>query len=305
MLLQKQRFILYAFLMILCSFICGCTNTVDFDLDGHKPAIVLNSLLNTDSVAYARLSWMNKPEAVPQNTHFWFFAEIKDAEVSLYENGNFIEHLTPVEIGDTTYVSNLYYKGSYALRQGQAYRLVATLLDGQQVAAQGSTPSQPSFSADRVTLVNSPSDPGSQEIRIPLHLDDPAGEHNYYRIRLITAYPNRWFGPITWIGPGKQETTYLFADEFRPQLFIDDELFDGQSVELIIRCKNLNGSDRRLEITALTQESYRYLSSKAYAQELADDFLTEPVPVFSNVAGGLGFVGGVAVREQPIEVDAP
>ena len=298
--LQKQLLAFSTFLMTLFGVLNGCTDTIDFDFGEPKPTVVLNSLLNTDSVPYARLTWLNHPGAVSYGSLFWSFAEINDAEVSLYENGTFIEQLTPVIMGDTTYLSNLYYKGSHALRQGQTYRLVATLPGGQSVAAQGTTPAPPSFTVGNATRVHSSSDPGKQEIQIPLRLDDPAGERNFYRIRLIAQRPSKWSRDITWIGPGKQESNYLFANEFRPQIFIDDELFDGQSVELIIRCENLNGSDRLLEITALTEESYRYLSSKAYAQERGDDFLTEPIPVLSNITDGVGFVGGVAVREQPV-----
>lgn len=58
-----------------------------------------------------------------------------------------------------------------------------------------------------------------------------------------------------------------------------------------------------MEVTALTRESFRYLRNNAFANESVNNVITEPIPVFTNVMNGLGFVGGVAVREQPIEVD--
>src|SRR5690606_8814076 len=105
-----------------------------------------------------------------------------------------------------------------------------------------------------------------------------------------------------WIGPGKQGTSF-FEDEFEQQVFIDDALFNGQSVQLVLRCENLLKDNSHIEVTALTQESYRYLRNNAFANESVDNILTDPIPILTNVTNGLGFVGGVAVREQPIEVD--
>jgi len=301
MIFQKKQILLYTLVFALYGFISGCTDTIDFYQGERRSAIVLNSLLNTDSIVYARLTWMNKPGEM---FYDWAPDEIKDAEVSLYENGDFVEHLAPVAIGDTIYSAH-YYKSTHSVRQGQTYQLVAKLPDGQQVSAEGWTPAQPSFSIGKATWVPSPSNPRRDETQIVLQLNDPAGEHNYYRIRMFTYSEGdveRWSQRITWVGPGKQGTSF-FADEFQPQVFIDDELFNGQSVELILRCENMLFENSKMEVTALTQESYRYLRNNAFANESVNNVITEPIPVFTNVINGLGFVGGVAVREQPIEVD--
>ncbi|WP_188749205.1 DUF4249 domain-containing protein [Parapedobacter defluvii] len=298
---MKKQCILYTLVFVLCGSISGCTDTIDFYQEDRQSAIVLNSLLNTDSIVYARMTWMNKPGAMYD---YWTFNEIKDAEVSLYENGDFVERLAPVTIGDSLYNSH-YYKSTHSVRQGQTYRLVATLPDGQRVSAEGWIPAQPSFSIGKAKWIPSPSNPGRDETQVDLKLNDPPGERNYYRIRIFTffeGYVERRFQHFTWIGPGKQEANF-FEDEFHQQVFIDDELFDGQSVELILRCENMLFENDRIEVTALTQESYRYLRNNAFANESVDNILTEPIPVYTNVTDGLGFVGGVAVREQNIEVD--
>lgn len=302
MIFQKKQILLYTLFFALYVFISGCTDTIDFYQGERQSAIVLNSLLNTDSIIYARMTWMNRPGAMYDS---WTFDEIKDAEVSLYENGDFVERLAPVAIGDTIYSAH-YYKSTHSVREGQTYRLVAKLPDGQQVSAEGWIPAQPSFSIGKATWVPSPSNPGRDETQVVLQLNDPAGEQNYYRIRMSTSSSQgsvgRWFQRLTWIGPGKQGTSF-FEDEFQQQVFIDDELFDGQSVELILRCENMLSENSQVEVTALTQESYRYLRNNAFANESVNNVITEPIPVFTNVMNGLGFVGGVAVREQPIEVD--
>src|SRR5690606_34536750 len=138
----------------------------------------------------------------------WSPDEIKDAEVLLYENGNFVEILEPTAIGDSIHRVH-YYRSNHSVRQGQTYRLVATLPDGQQVSAEGRTPAQPSFSIGKAKQVPSPSNAGRAETQVVLQLNDPPNETNYYRIQLFDlseTYTERWFRHITWIGPGKQGT---------------------------------------------------------------------------------------------------
>lgn len=190
-------------------------------------------------------------------------------------------------------------------RAGSRYRVTATIPDYEEVSRSDEIPDTVKVGEMRMTLVQVNSYDSRVTVTVRLH-DDPAVK-NYYLIRLYYKY--EWAG-----GPGtnnqqKMRLSFeaesadvdLFGNrEDGTSFYTTDALFNGRSPRFTFKPTVFNTRNIIIEITALTYNSYNYLSSAYRAQEYNNDILSEKVIVHNNILNGLGIVGGVAQREYEL-----
>jgi Domain of unknown function (DUF4249) len=281
-------------LLIVSAIALGsCERDVAIDLPYEGNKIVMNALIMRDSLVYARVT--NSSELNTNSS----FQTPAGAAISLYENDVLKETMQRKMINGYEY-----FVSSFRSQEGKKYTLKATAsgLD----AAEGSDriPAKPSFGVEeyKEVTVN-----GTVEYRVTIRINDPAGEKNYYRLRLYGADTN-----LSATGPRvlvrKYDRQYfdvdnlasnaafdVFGDNEYREVFFTDDRFDGRDVSLTLNLSYNNGSTYLApELVQLTRDAYRYLQSRDNQVTNEGNPFTEAVVVYTNIAGGYGIVGGMA-----------
>jgi hypothetical protein len=84
----------------------------------------------------------------------------------------------------------------------------------------------------------------------------------------------------------------VFGQDFRGAIEFDNALILGQQRDLVVRVYKWSlTSPTKMRVTKIDEATARYERSLRNAQNSGGPF-TQPVPIFSNVLGGLGLVGG-------------
>jgi hypothetical protein len=279
---------------MLVAIVSSCEKTVNIPLPDEANKLVLNLLMNKDSIMMARVSVSGRLNDYQPT------ADIKNATVNLYENGTFKETLTPY-----LYSNMAYYRSKTIPKAGATYKVTAAVPGYTEVSGSDEIPDTVKTGEMKMTIAQLSSWQADATISVQLH-DDPAVQ-NYYRVRIY--YINEW---VDANGNGRRQKILqyfeveeaglsIFSDKVREDFYTTDALFNGRSPRFTFRT-SIGGKTNRMvvEISSLTYNSYNYLNSAFMAREKNDDGLSEKVIVFNNIENGLGIIGGVAQREYEL-----
>jgi len=284
-------------------FFPSCEKTVNIDLPYEGNKIVVNSFMMKDSLIYARLT--NSSQLASRNN----FPIPAGAKIDLYEDDVFKETMTRRNIYNSEYFISM----SKAI-SGKKYTLKASATGLDNAEGSDTIPQKPSFTPVEFKQTNTGND---EKAKLVININDPAGQKNYYRLRLYRADTNtQSTGPRFRVD--KQYYHYfkvdnltnnndfdIFGDFEYWQIYFTDDEFDGRNVSLTV---NLNYFPSAImyiapELVHLSRDSYRYLQSRDNQFNNVDNPFTEAVVVYNNIKGGYGIVGGMAdsntvVRKQ-------
>ena len=278
-------------LLLLVVLMSSCEKKVDIPLPDEANKLVLNLIMNKDSIMMARVNVSERMNQLRPT------GEIKNAVVNLYENGTFKEALTPY-----VYSNNTYYRSKTVPRSGATYKVTAAVAGYTDVWGTDVIPDTVAIGELKITQVQVNNWLGKATISVQLH--DDAAVENYYRVRIY--HVNEWVdanGNGGWQKSQKyfeaeEANLAIFSDKQRLEFFTTDALFNGRSPRFTFRFDTYSNSNKYMvEITSLTYNSYNYLHSAFMAREKNEDGLSEKVIVFNNIENGLGIIGGVAQRE--------
>ena len=274
--------------------ISSCEKDIKVSLPEESNKLVLNLLMNKDSVLVARVSfsdrWINAPDQ----------SKVKNAVVNLYENGTFRETLTPYDTFRLTF-----YRGNTIPRAGATYRITAAAPGYTEVSGSDYIPDTVKIGEMRMTVAQANNSRSKATISLQLH--DDAAVQNFYRIRIYNVSKSVY--PIGTTAEEKALINFetddtewgVFGDKERKDFYTTDALFNGRSVRLTFRANTFGQFKKMIiEVSSLTYSSYNYLNSMYMAQEKNDDLLSEKVIVYNNIEHGIGIVGGVAQREYEL-----
>ncbi len=288
-----RPFSLYAILLIIVMAACEKESRIDIPYEGDK--IVLNSLIQPDSLMYIRVT-KSKPVKESGNLRF---PELAGAVVTLQEDG------TTLPAPRWTVINGKgYYVSQGVAKVGARYTVNVSYTGLASVVAVDSTPTRP---ATRDAFAQKTSN------RVRFSLKDNAAEKNYYRIRVYNA--DTVNGVIV---PLKQDTVKFRLDPSYNNNFIDiignayysevlltDERINGKDVLFVLQTsKEIIASHMIVEVSGLTRGAFKYLDG-TYSQRLEDrlDFSIDPVNIFSNVENGYGIVAGVNAGRLSFSVE--
>lgn len=289
-----MRYLHYIFLLCMATSLVACETDVTVEIPSEMGKPVINVLMNKDSIIYVRFTLSGK-QYYTNNFH-----EPKDAVLELFDNGQFKETLTVREVG-----RYFYYCSTTKAEAGHSYRVTASFLDWE--LAEGTDVVPDSVVIGEVKRIEVPINNTDVDNKVIVELKDKAGEDNYYRIRIFSAFRSQdgVNGPIIIAKSGRptlirsdDPSLELFEDGDNEAVYMDDKLFDGRNPRFVFNLESKYLMEYIIvEVSSLTYDSYRYLKTSYLAARTAENPFTEKVLVFNNIKNGMGVVGGIAMRD--------
>ncbi|KIO75420.1 hypothetical protein TH53_20830 [Pedobacter lusitanus] len=273
-------------LAVLLFTSCEKKLTINLPADMDRP--VLNVLMNENSPLKVRLSLSGRLSSGQS------FKEVDYAETTLYENDTFKELLKPKIIdGKTYYVSN-----SLVLKD-KRYKVTTALPGFKLIEGSDVIPDITKIEINNQTVTESSSD--SYKLKFNFLLKNLSKEKQYYRFRVLyedkektgtvikTPFFIRPVNTTDLFGSGNSEKRAWFAEKAQPA---GETIFYSFTADF-----NPGPKKMYIEVTLLTETSYKYLKSVSKADDSEDSPFSEKVIIHSNVQNGLGIVGGLSYKE--------
>ena len=282
----------------------SCTKVLDDELPENKPKLVVNGLLNTDSILKVNIS-KTVPVFANENTDNLPF--IVDATTKFYENGEFLFSLQEDENG-------YYTKPGFYPSQGRNYKIEVEKEGYPSVNAETGIPSPvPILSLDTALVFDNENGDDfyfGSEIRCTLKYMDAVVTENYYRLDCYLYYDDEE-------GNEYLDRQYVYVDENDEHLFDKaygyllwtDVLSAGGESEINFRIHpegyyydnqgNPNNTSTVTYIVILSSVSddfYWYDKTRSIYFETGgtSDPFSEPVLIHSNIKDGFGIFGGIS-----------
>lgn len=226
----------FQFIITICVvMMTSCINDVPYDAEIGAPKVVLNAMLQPDSLLTATVS---------RTAHFLDIEEpqrLADASVVAVVNGR------EVLLTYSTDTEN--YRSTYQLLAGDEVTLTATHAIGTVTAtAQVMTPKAVTLAQAAMQPFINPGDPVSlamlndvdSALLVSLHIDDPADEKNYYRLTIDYEGTYQACYPSDWIyAEGPTEDTLMEGDmAIIEEVFYPHYLLTESSSRLVIESES-------------------------------------------------------------------
>ncbi|MDA3890363.1 MAG: DUF4249 domain-containing protein [Salinivirgaceae bacterium] len=327
------KFIFSAKLFIMVLLFISCEKVIDIELEESEQMIVVNSVINPDSLILVNLT---------RNRHILDNADIQPMEeskyhpiIKLFADDNYVENLVAVADGD--------YISSIKPEIGVNYSLQISEPKFNTVYTSCKIPAVVSIGNIDTSTVTITTDEyyywsgNRNNLNCKVAINDPVGENNYYMIK-IEADKSYWQIRDTsymvvdsalvngkWIYDFREITNYEKYDRFIDnQIYytsddisvqfkvgnscvFSDAFFDGNAYEFSasIPENNLYSLDSTIiyiNLVSLSEEYYKYLKTRHMHYSSKDDFFTTPVPVYNNIVGGAGIMGSFSKSKSSFSV---
>jgi hypothetical protein len=274
----------------------SCIKTLDDELPQTEPKLVINGIVNPDSVLQVNISKTVHIFANESSNNAPF---IHDATVRAFRDGQFLFNLEEDENG-------YYSKTGFYPSQAHSYKIEVEKAGFKTVFAETDIPEPVSIkSVDTSIITDVEYGYVSTTIKCKLKYNDPPGMENYYRLDCYVSYIDENGDEVI----GKQ---YIYVDEGSEYLFDrswnyllwNDILIGGNesSVDFYIYTGYYEGEKSKdtisltytLLFTSLSEDYYKYDKTRGLYFENGgtSDPFSEPVLIYTNVTNGFGIFGG-------------
>jgi hypothetical protein len=311
---MKKRFNYFLLLIFICLSV-SCTESIDLPFPEHSPQVVLNGLLNPDSIIKIQLSW-SKPLGTERK-----FPPIENAIIKVYENEKLIgasEHR-----GQGNYILSYFPKSNFT------YKVEVNVPNYGLVTAQDRVPDKADIKRISYTVA---SVGFGQGFNLKIEIDDHPTENNYYWLTSFRKdYKNGDYDFSSRSFFLKDSITYtrgafllysndIYTDKFnatfdassgyygyRNYIRVEDAGLNGKTIPITFYQGGFflkaNGNLRQLDknqalwidvVSASTEyDKYfkssfiHYLNTNAIEGNSPNPF-AEPIKIYTNVNNGLG-----------------
>lgn len=313
---MKKHIITIAILSLIICF-SSCYRDIDLEQYRSEPKIVLNSVISPEIEVMASVS----------KTIFYTDTKnpdvnIKDADVELYINNEFVEKMLWVE--DNNLVNKGIYKSNTKPTEGDIVKIVVNSSLGT-AWAEDVIPPKIEIKDIKLTyrvmdnpnsiLVNIGGEMVKMkdyEIKYHITFTDNAEEKNYYCIKIENTDDNQPLGLLDYSLDPVFKVQQPVIDGASTNKLIEgqggrtfsDDIINGNTYTMVIReTKNSytyeHGENmyRRISLISISKAYYNYLtallniSDNKVSQKLDEWGLAEPTPFYSNIDGGVGIMG--------------
>lgn len=274
---------------ILAFALAACEKKVEVPMPYDGDKIVVNSLLQPDSVAYIRITRSQPPSSN-------FFPEIPAAAVTLKAGSANIPLQWQVIGGKGYFVSQV------PVAEGLQYHI--------EVAAAGLDTVKAADTLPRRPLLKEPFAQADGN-RVKFLLKDLPGK-DFYRFRLYSGT----LSPVTntvipvrrmryRFDPSYNNSfTDLITNSYLESTLIIDERFDGREITIVMQTEEVSRPDDLLllEVTGLTRDTWQYLKSLELQTVNDGNPLVDQNRVHTNVEKGYGIFGGLNAAHLEISI---
>jgi hypothetical protein len=308
-------FILFIAFVIMVS----CENELPFNIKDNPPKLVINSLINADSltnVLFLNLTGRNN------TTH------IKNAKVEVRVNGQLLESLRPLPPQNEEDMQ-CRFNITTKFTPGDMIRIDALTDDGQYHAwAEATVPQRPNeiINIDTITVPFKQYGYTTNYLRYKIGIKDHSNEDNYYRLivdkRMSASqynyetdqYFTRTEHSFSFIGRedivltdgqpinGDDDDNSMFETIENRYAVFDDSRFKNTSYTMTVYNYASNDAfpqygnnidmDVTIRLLSITESEYYYLKALNFLKSDGyDETFNEPIKFPSNIQGGVGIIG--------------
>ena len=314
-----NKIILFFVLSIPLLF-TACEKNVFFDVDTKENLLVVNSIIQPDSIAIVRVTLSVDPLAIDYE-----FTPVEDATISIYRNELFAGDLA--NDGDGNYSIA---PGILNAQPGDAMRMEVSAPGRTSVNATTTIPKLVSIESVEITdtifenvsysYIDSLGNYYTIDTIVPhyelqIKFHDLPGEDFYsLEIRYEDAYSEvgacfTTDDPVFTIDgsygfdPGDADNNVTICGE----VYFTDATFDNSEKIMTVSVLEISTefiTDPKLifRLDHISKDYYSYNASLQLQVQNNDNPFSEPVPVFSNIVNGFGIFGGLSSSSVELEL---
>jgi len=288
---------MFSLAVVFLLLLNGCIKTLNEDLKAKESKLVLNAIINPDSILSVNLSHTFNVFDDESSTNLPF---IDYANIEVYENDNYLFNLINKDLGN-------YSKEGFFPKAGKQYTLKIAANAYKNIEAKTQIP--------RKTIINNfdtthiiYSDEYSKSTIYFGHItyQDTPGEDNYYQLKCVSLRrisgqgEQEWVYEHLWV----DENSSSFFDKSWGNLLWSDKYSDGKEVSVRFGFYDKYEDDYNVNtlidtvryvfsLQSIDRDYFLYLKTKGLYDETdggSDPFM-EPVVVYNNVENGYGIFG--------------
>ena len=330
-------FITIAFAMLSCEKIVS-----DFHIKEHPGKLVLNGILNPDSILIVNLSRNMSIEEQAIAPPF-----VKNADIKLYENDQYA--------GSFDYLSDGYYTINMHPGENQVYQITAEAKGFPLVSSFTRMPEKEHVAGIQTNYIFNIQDPScigcapDNFLELEIKLENNSSREKYYSLSVETnnmntlcrkqicelvthpeynyTYDSCYCVDMDTMEIFSREVQYRCDDkiidffnaygsywiETYPGMLISEIYFKASRLSLINNkiiikiSKNdlYNNYENKIQVrlTSLSEEAYTFLNSIARLNETDMDPFAEKVTIYTNIKDGLGLFAGKTHYDTIVEFD--
>jgi hypothetical protein len=283
---MKNKLIYIALFII---FLVSCEKEIAYKGKDKDPVLVLNGLIEIDSTFRIYLE------------RSFFFLSDEDPSDKFIKSGATIT-LTNLSSGEIFTMTNSTNENCYDFPfispENTKFKIEIQHPDYETIKSEMTTNHKIEIiSVDTSSFTNT----NGLQKRAKIKWNDPLGE-NYYFLRVYSYDPEFGYKYNTWFSSSDPSLTegidpaLSASNSQTDEVYFNDILFDNKEKILEINFDIYYGSSQEYnpiytyELITLNKEAFKYIQSvKKYLY--GDNFLSEPIKVYSNIENGFGIFG--------------
>jgi hypothetical protein len=272
------------FFIIVIALFTACDRQVIIDLGTPPRRLVMSSTLDADSLIQVHVN--RSVSSLDKNGPI----AVTTAKVELFENDILLETLNAGNAGN--------YKFSHKPQAGKTYRINCSYENYESITAQTVLP-YPVEIVSATIDTNGISTQYGETVNLKLSINDPAGQSNYYLIKLMYRDVFNDYNYSVYMTSA--DPLFNQTDEF----IIDDITFNGKQRTFSFSMYKPQFQYQPIEnyvfeLHHLNYDAYQFVVTfNRYLNNYNNPF-AEPIQVYSNVSSKMGQLSGRAVSRKPL-----
>jgi len=281
--MTKVKIIQLLLPVVFILLITSCQKTVSIDVGQIKPRLVVNSILDKDSLIRVQLS---KSKSMMDSLQS--IDKINDASIKIFEDNILLQILTKGING--------LYSSTIKPKIASDYRLEIDNTIFGHVEATTLIPTIPNpISAVQTTELTPGSAPQYIKFKIGIHDEGISPDYYYLRAFLIKKgfLPGANSKYVMACHIGSDDNIVVVDDKTLNGIMFEDGSYVKSNYELIVYTNYRISADFNLwfELSSITADYYKYLVSSVMQNNAGNNPFAEPVIIKSNIQNGTGIFG--------------
>jgi len=300
---MSKFFRLIYIISIVWFFITGCESDLQLKLNEGGGKLVLYAFPTADSILSVHLSKSINQSSVD------YFERIYDGYITIYKNGTRVDSFT------WPYKETWQQRPAISIKSNDYIKIVGGNTEGLLV--EGETTLPETIPINKIIKLDTISTKDGGYILYNINFSDPKDIENYYQLIISSETRDSTNKKIE-----SQQINYIKTDDvfyIRNQegSLLGGIDFLGTFSDYLITSENYNlkigipeiyleKPDEkqkriiRFNLMSLSEDYYKYIRSRVVAEYNYDLPLVDPIKPHTNINGGLGLVGGIAIASDSI-----